>query len=401
MRLAELCSSSAVQTEQRHQFHLSNIGGLAMVRADYPGVFSTYKKRKDGTRRTYWYHRATGMRLSGEPGTREFLLSYAEAEKTLKARHSGDTFNGLIREYTGSVEFETKLSAASQREYKRMLTKTEPEFGDMPREALNDPAVRKELLDWRAKIARASGEREADNRLSVISAMLTWAVENGRLDANHIRGFKRLYHSDRSEKIWLPEHIAAFMRVAPVELQRALIIALHTGQRQGDILRLSWSAYDGTAITLRQGKNARSGKSAPLITIPCTRALRRMLDALPRTGPLILTTKTGQSFKKRYFARLWEKATADARLEDLHFHDLRGTAVTLLSEADCKPQQIATITGHSLKTVSTILDKYLARTRALADQAIFNWENSPRTEFANRLQTGSPEPPPPKGKSHV
>lgn len=69
----------------------------------------------------------------------------------------------------------------------------------------------------------------------------------------------------------------------------------------------------------------------------------------------------------------------------LHFHDLRGTAVTLLSEAGCTPQQIATITGHSIKTVHVILERYLARTRGLAKPAIFNFENSPRTKFANRL----------------
>ncbi|WP_236728782.1 tyrosine-type recombinase/integrase [Methylobacterium sp. WSM2598] len=337
-------------------------------------------------------------------------MSYAEAEKMLKARHSGDTFNGLIREYTASLEFTDKLSTSTQREYRRMLAKAEPEFGDMPREVLNDPAVRGDFLDWRAKVARASGEREADNRLSVISAMLTWARENGRLHVNHIQGFKRLYHADRSEIVWLPEHIDAFMRVAPIELQRALIMALHTGQRQGDLLVLPWSAYDGTAITLRQGKSARGGRVAPLVTIPCTKALRRMLDGMQRVSPLILTTKTGRALQKRYFARLWEQATADAGLNritlpglaepvSLHFHDLRGTAVTMLSEAGCQPQQIATITGHSLKTVTVILDRYLARTRALADQAILNWENSPRTEFANRLQTSPPEPRSPKGKA--
>jgi integrase len=74
---------------------------------------------------------------------------------------------------------------------------------------------------------------------------------------------------------------------------------------------------------------------------------------------------------------------------ELHFHDLRGTAVTLLSEAGCTPQQIATITGHSLKTVHRILERYLARTRGLAEQAIFNFENSPRTKFANQLQTSA------------
>jgi hypothetical protein len=61
--------------------------------------------------------------------------------------------------------------------------------------------------------------------------------------------------------------------------------------------------------------------------------------------------------------------------------------VTSLSEAGCTPQQIATITGHSLKTVLQILERYLARTRGLAEQGILNFENSPRTKFANQLQT--------------
>ena len=71
----------------------------------------------------------------------------------------------------------------------------------------------------------------------------------------------------------------------------------------------------------------------------------------------------------------------------------------MLSEAGSTPQQIATITGHSLGTVTGILEGYLARTRALAEQAIENWENSPRTEFANQLQTAAPATAPPKRKS--
>ena len=81
----------------------------------------------------------------------------------------------------------------------------------MPLAALDDPRVRKDFLDWREKVARASGEREADNRISAVSGMLTWAVDRGQVTANYLRGFKRLYHADRSEIIWLPEHIAVFM----------------------------------------------------------------------------------------------------------------------------------------------------------------------------------------------
>ncbi len=46
----------------------------------------------------------------------------------------------------------------------------------------------------------------------------------------------------------------------------------------------------------------------------------------------------------------------------------------MLSEAGCTAQQIAPISGHSLKTITVILDRYLARTRGSAHQAIFNFE---------------------------
>src|SRR5215475_3883612 len=353
-------------------------GGQAVVRVDIKGWFTTYKNLKSGERAKYHYHRATGIRLHGKPGSPEFIAGYAAAEKLIRDRLAG-TFNALVRAYTLSIEFEEKLAASTQAEYRRLLTAAEAEFGFMPLAALDDPRVRKDFLDWREKVARKAGDR-------------------GQATANYLRGFKRLYHADRSEIIWLPEHIAAFMNVAPIEMQRALILGLHTGQREGDLLRLPWSAYDGAWIRLRQGKARRSGKPGPLVEIPCTSALRRMLDGMERVSPFILTTKRGQSLKKRYFARLWDDAMRKAGLQsvllpgsddpvELHFHDLRGTAVTLLSEAGCTPQQIATITGHSLKTVYRILERYLARTCCLAEQAIFNFENSSRTKFANQLQT--------------
>lgn len=367
------------------------------MRVRLEGINTVRKRRPDGSWKYYYYHRATSIRLNGEPGSAEFVTSFTDAEKTTRHRSVGSV-NALMRNYTGSVEFQGKLAPSTQAEYRRMLKSAEGEFGDMPLAALDDPRVRKDFLDWREKVARASGKREADNRLSAISAMLTWAVDRGQVPANYLRGFKRLYHADRSEIIWLPEHIAPFMKVAPIEMQRALILGLHTGQREGDLLRLPWSAYDGVRISLRQGKARRGGKLGPLVEIPCTAALRRMLDGMERVSPLILTTKTGQSLKKRYFARLWDEAMEKAGLQsvllpgsdqpvELHFHDLRGTAVTLLSEAECTPQQIATITGHSLKTVHHILESYLAHTRGLAEQAMLNFENSPRTKFANQLQT--------------
>jgi hypothetical protein len=116
---------------------------------------------------------------------------------------------------------------------------------------------------------------------------------------------------------------------------------------------------------------------------------------MERRSALILTTKIGQSFKKRYFAALWDEAMKAATLSqvrlpgldtpvNLHFDDACRSSVTLLSQAGCTPQQVAAITGHSLQTVHRILERYLARTHGLAEQAIFNFKNSSRTKFANR-----------------
>ena len=75
-----------------------------MVRVDIKGWFTTYKNLKSGERAEYHYHRATGMRLNGKPGSPEFVTDYAAAEKLIRDRLAG-TFNGLVRSYTLSVEF--------------------------------------------------------------------------------------------------------------------------------------------------------------------------------------------------------------------------------------------------------------------------------------------------------
>lgn len=112
-------------------------------------------------------------------------------------------------------------------------------------------------------------------------------------------------------------------------------------------------------------------------------------DSLTRQAALILTTPTGRPWKSDHFRHEWGEATAAAKLTGLHFHDLRGTAVTMLAEAGCTEAEIASITGHSNQAVHGILEKYTARTRELARSAIGKLENAARTDFAHRLQTGA------------
>ena len=95
--------------------------------------------------------------------------------------------------------------------------------------------------------------------------------------------------------------------------------------------------------------------------MPCTKALKSTLDAAYRRAAVILTTKTGRSYSKRYLAQQWEKTCKAAGIVDLHFHDIRGTTVTMLAEAGCTLPEIVSIAGHTLRRAQDILDKYLDR----------------------------------------
>jgi len=67
----------------------------------------------------------------------------------------------------------------------------------------------------------------------------------------------------------------------------------------------------------------------------------------------------------------WRKACAKAGVVGVTFGDLRGTAVTRLALVGCSEAEIASITGHSLRDVRSILDQhYLHRDPTLAANAI-------------------------------
>lgn len=145
----------------------------------------------------------------------------------------------------------------------------------------------------------------------------------------------------------------------------------YTGQRQGDLLRLPWSAYDGERIRLRQNKTGAR------VSIPILENLRRILDNSPRRSTIILTNRAGRPWTAGGFSASWRKLVKRAGIEGLTFNDIRGTAVTRLALAGCDHAQIAAITGHSMGQVGAILDQhYISRTALLADEAMANLETN-------------------------
>jgi integrase len=377
--------------------------GTEMTTIKLKGVNKVLKRLASGGVKRYYYHRATGTLLPGLPGSADFLEAYKDADRT--APRDAGTVAGLIRVYQASPKFVLRpqsaqtikkkhkpLAQSTAREYKRLLTHLEKKFGTMPIAALAAPRVVGKFLDYHEEIG-LDHPREADNRLTILAIVFSYAKRKGLIVRNPLEGFDRLYEGDRSDMIWMETEIEKFMDGAPIQLQRALILALHTGQRYGDLVRLRWSDYDGTYIRLKQSKTKAK------VTVKVSAALKRMLDSTPKTCLYILAREDGRPWftekDDKALGKAWREQMETAGLyhddpaERLHFNDIRGTSVTLLSEAGCTIQEVASITGHTLKSANQILEKYLSRTQTLSDAAILKFENAKATAFANRLQTSA------------
>jgi len=284
----------------------------------------------------------------------------------LRRNPSQETLHGLITTYLRSSEFRSKR-AQTRRHYTGYLDIIRDEFGALTFGELETMQTRGRFKSWRDTMADTP--RKADFAWSVLSRVLSFGKDRGMLSRNIAERGGRLYRADRRESIWTDADIAAFNAVAGPELRLALLLAFWTGQRKGDLLALTWAAYDGASFRIKQSKTGRR------VTIPASSAVRDALENVTRRAPQILCNSRGRPWTEAGFNTSWRKACATAGIKGLTFHDLRGTAVTRLALAGCSIAEIGAITGHSPKDIDAILHThYLGGQRELAAQAMARWE---------------------------
>jgi integrase len=327
------------------------------------GINSITKRLADGTCRTYYYAWKGGPALRGKPGAPEFHASYNEAVAKKVAPPSGVLLSLLFR-FQESAEFQHGISERTRRDYIKQIKRIERAFSDFPIKAIDDPRAVDIFLKWRDELAQTS-LRQADYAYGTLARILSWAVKRRLIKTNPCADGGKLYHGTRVDKIWDDEQVARFLRTAPPYLRLAMLLAVNTGQRQGDLLRLPWSSYDGEVIKLRQKK------THVYVPVPASNELKAALDAASKRSPIMLVNSDGKPWSESGFQGAWGKATKRAGIQGLTFHDLRGTAVVTLARAGCTEVEIYSITGHKPSDVRAILTAhYLPRDAEVAHNAI-------------------------------
>jgi hypothetical protein len=98
------------------------------------GVNKVRAKLASGEYGIYYYHRATGVRLKGLPGSHEFDLSLALAEEKSRNRNTGN-LSCLIRDFESTKQWR-RLAESTKKEYTRIFKFWDAKYGSCPFRAL-------------------------------------------------------------------------------------------------------------------------------------------------------------------------------------------------------------------------------------------------------------------------
>lgn len=269
-----------------------------------------------------------------------------------------NSLDALIRQYRRSPEWDA-LKPHSQQMYNTYLRPLE-EIGHLPVQSIN----RREILTLRDAIAFGRGPGAASGFLQAASTLFKWAVSRDWITHNPAHGIERLPGGEF--RAWTRAEADQATASLPEHLRRVVILARYTGQRRSDLCAMTWAAFDGTAIRVKQEKTSEQ------MVIPCHPALIVELRAWRRdtNAVTILTNTQGRPWVPQHLSHALPTALARLGMpRDLNVHGLRKLAATELADAGCSIHEIAAITGH--RTLQMV--QHYTRTadqRRLAEAAI-------------------------------
>ncbi len=207
------------------------------------------------------------------------------------------------------------------------------------RETSAAAVTRRDLLDMRDAIALVRGNGAATGFIRAVSSCLSWAVDREWIPHNPAHRIKALPGGEL--RAWTSAEADAAERLLPDHLARVVILARYTGQRRGDLIAMTWAAYDGHTIRVRQQKTGEA------LVIPCHPRLAAALNSWPRGAVTILTDARGRPWKAQDLSHAMPKALAAAGLaSDINVHGLRKLAATAIADAGGTTHEIAAVTGH-------------------------------------------------------
>jgi integrase len=298
--------------------------------------------------RRYYYLRRPGAKPIRLPdfGTPEFEAEYQRAlhgdqPEVGASRTLPGTLNEAVVSYYKSLAFR-ELTASSQAMRRSYLERFREKYGNS-RLAIMPQTFIVQMMDRMEPFS-------ARNWFKCVRAVMQHAVSVGLCKTDPTQGVKLPPIKSDGIHAWTEGEIARYEahHAIGTKARLALALALYTGQRRGDLVRMGRQHIRNGAIEVKQAK------TRTVLEIPLHANLRAVMEVTPSEHLTFLTTKTGKPYAPNDLSdefRGW--CDAAGLPPECSLHGLRKAAARRLAEAGCSAHEIAAITpGHkTLKEV--------------------------------------------------
>ena len=146
-------------------------------------------------------------------------------------------------------------------------------------------------------ITKDRGASIADLHTSLLKMIFETCRKHAQFNiadlANPALHAKRRYEVKHAHRAWSDEAMEKFIATAPEHMRLAMLLLWLSGQRGGDVVKMRWSDFDGTGLSVRPEKTNGDADAEPNYHV-CPEPLREALLAAPRCGEFILTKSNGE-----------------------------------------------------------------------------------------------------------
>jgi integrase len=206
------------------------------------------------------------------------------------------------------------LADLTQKSYRIALRVLDETFGDRHPDDLQPRDIGR-FLDV------STGRVHRNRQVAVLSAVYTKAVGRWYVaERNPCIGVERNQTRKRDRYVTDAEFAIVYQAMPP-RVRIAMDLALLTGQRQGDLLGLTWDQVTPEGIAFRQGKTGKRllvGMS-PALEEVLDRA-KQMVPQLPRL--YVIKTAKGRAYSGEGFRAIWQRRMR--RLAEGHWKRAKG-----------------------------------------------------------------------------
>ncbi len=233
-----------------------------------------------------------------------------------------------------------------------------------------------DLTHHRDNLARELSISSANTQLKILRSAFQDALRGGLVESNPaalVPVIKRKGGTANERRAFTLPELKKVLEVANDEWQGIILTALYTGQRLGDIVRLTWNSVDVrreeiALTTVKTGRRIILPMAKPLLDYFLTLPSQDNLDSPVFPSAFAITYKQGRtgSLSNQFYSILVSAGLAPPRTHNasrngrsgkrkgnaLSFHCLRHTATSLLKNAGVSEAVAMDIIGHDSKAVS-------------------------------------------------